>query len=126
MIENTEKAFTKFREILRKNRLKENIEYDVNFEIRYFSNRFNVKQIRFGMFVDVNEISPLLVARCLNDSENCIINFAIPDLTLDNYDRSTIYFSESTFESPNTYNLDSFKVFLKFAGLQFRSAKSSS
>lgn len=126
MTENTEKAFTKFKEVLKKNKLKENFEYDTEFEIQYFSNRFNVKRIRFEMFVDVNETSPLLVVRCLNDSENCIINFAIPDLTLDNYDRATIYFSESTFESPNTYNLDSFKVFLKFAGLHFRSTKSSS
>lgn len=126
MKENTEIAFAKFREVLKKNKLKENVDYEINFVVQYFSSMFEATKIRFELFVDMNETSPLLVAKCLNESDSCIINFALPELTLDNYDRSVIYFSEEKFESPNTYNLGSFKTFLRFTGLYSKSARSSS
>lgn len=117
MKDNTEKAFVKFREVLKKNKLKENTDYDVNFVVQYFSNIFEVTKVRFEVFVDSNETSPLLVVKCLSNFDSCVINFAVPELTLDKYDRFAICFSEEKFESPNTYHLDSFKTFLKFISL---------
>lgn len=117
MKENTEKAFEAYRLVLKKNKLKENVNYTVDFDIMFFSQTLHISKINFEVFIDNFELSPILLANCINDKESCCVSFASPEFIIDKYDRDNIYTS-SNFISPHTYDLSFFKSFTKKINLK--------
>lgn len=113
MQENVEKAFEAYRLVLKKNKLEECKDYDVNFEIPFFSQKVKISKVRFKVFVDKSELSPILIVDCLGEDVYCCISFAKPEFVLDKYDKTSIYTNNTNFASPHTYDLSLFKTFLK-------------
>lgn len=112
MQENVEKAFEAYRLVLKKNKLEECIDYNVDFEIPFFSQKVKISKVSFKVFVDKSELSPMLIADCLGEDVYCCVSFAKPEFVLDKYDRTSIY-TNTNFASPHTYDLSLFKNFLK-------------
>lgn len=120
MQENVELAFKKFKQILTKNKLQENVEYETNFKLQDFSQFLNIEKIKFKLQSNQSGSSPFLGVKCYSSTDSGFIAFAIPEYTLDKYDKQGIYSDKNSkhFMSPNTYNLDLFQSFLRQAKLK--------